>query len=83
MVLWDGEEPFHESAHSSVCVDSELGDPQYDQSLLENLFYNAPVSGLFIISYFIPVNASLFDFLPQRIFEILYLLFSDIGYQGK
>lgn len=49
MVFWDGEETFHESAHSSVCVDSELSDPQYDQSLLENLFYKTPVSGLFII----------------------------------
>ncbi|XP_029699383.1 C2 domain-containing protein 3 isoform X2 [Takifugu rubripes] len=43
LVLWDGEEPFHGSAHSSVCVDSELSDPQYDQSLLENLFYKSPI----------------------------------------
>lgn len=28
----------------SVCGDSELNDPQYDQSLLENLFYKTPVS---------------------------------------
>lgn len=32
------------SGHSSVCEDSELNDPQYDQSLLENLFYKTPVS---------------------------------------
>ena len=32
------------SGHSSVCLDSELNDPQYDQSLLENLFYKTPVS---------------------------------------
>uniref|UniRef100_A0A3Q3GKW4 C2 domain containing 3 centriole elongation regulator n=1 Tax=Labrus bergylta TaxID=56723 RepID=A0A3Q3GKW4_9LABR len=31
------------SGHSSVCGDSELNDPQYDQSLLENLFYKTPV----------------------------------------
>uniref|UniRef100_A0A8C4IFG0 C2 domain containing 3 centriole elongation regulator n=1 Tax=Dicentrarchus labrax TaxID=13489 RepID=A0A8C4IFG0_DICLA len=44
--LWDGEDSFHESlsGHSSVCGDSELNDPQYDQSLLENLFYKTPVS---------------------------------------
>uniref|UniRef100_A0A3P8NKJ6 C2 domain-containing protein n=1 Tax=Astatotilapia calliptera TaxID=8154 RepID=A0A3P8NKJ6_ASTCA len=30
------------SGHSSVCSDSELNDPQYDQSLLENLFYKTP-----------------------------------------
>ncbi|XP_061828586.1 C2 domain-containing protein 3 isoform X5 [Nerophis lumbriciformis] len=32
------------STHSSVCGDSELGDPQYDQSLLEHLFYKTPMS---------------------------------------
>lgn len=44
--LLDGEGFFPESlsGHSSVCEDSELNDPQYDQSLLENLFYKTPVS---------------------------------------
>lgn len=44
--LWDGEGSYPESlsGHSSVCGDSELSDPQYDQSLLENLFYKPPVS---------------------------------------
>ena len=45
--VWDGmtsppESPV--SGLSSVCLDSELNDPQYDQSLLENLFYKTPVS---------------------------------------
>ncbi|XP_028276134.1 C2 domain-containing protein 3 isoform X2 [Parambassis ranga] len=44
--LWDGQgsPPESLSEHSSVCGDSELNDPQYDQSLLENLFYKTPVS---------------------------------------
>ncbi|XP_070762183.1 C2 domain-containing protein 3 [Enoplosus armatus] len=44
--LWDGEGSYPESlsGHSSVCGDSELNDPQYDQSLLEILFYKAPMS---------------------------------------
>lgn len=44
--LWDGDGSPPESlyGHSSVCGDSELNDPQYDQSLLENLFYKHPVS---------------------------------------
>uniref|UniRef100_A0A8C2JS16 C2 domain containing 3 centriole elongation regulator n=1 Tax=Cyprinus carpio TaxID=7962 RepID=A0A8C2JS16_CYPCA len=44
--FWDGEGSFPDSLsdHSSVLMDSELNDPQYDQSLLENLFYKAPVS---------------------------------------
>lgn len=43
---WDGEgsSPVSLSGHSSVCGDSELNDPQYDQSLLENLFYKTPMS---------------------------------------
>uniref|UniRef100_A0A3Q4I3H6 C2 domain-containing protein 3-like n=1 Tax=Neolamprologus brichardi TaxID=32507 RepID=A0A3Q4I3H6_NEOBR len=43
--LWDGQGPCLDSlsGHSSVCSDSELNDPQYDQSLLENLFYKTPV----------------------------------------
>uniref|UniRef100_A0A3B4U809 C2 domain containing 3 centriole elongation regulator n=1 Tax=Seriola dumerili TaxID=41447 RepID=A0A3B4U809_SERDU len=47
--LWDGEDFFPESlsGHSSICEDSELNDPQYDQSLLENLFYKTPVSRRF------------------------------------
>ncbi|XP_040901590.1 C2 domain-containing protein 3 isoform X2 [Toxotes jaculatrix] len=44
--LLDGESFSAESlsGHSSVCGDSELNDPQYDQSLLENLFYKTPMS---------------------------------------
>nr|XP_046245495.1 C2 domain-containing protein 3 isoform X2 [Scatophagus argus] len=44
--LLDGEDSFPDSlsGHSSVCGDSELNDPQYDQSLLENLFYKTPMS---------------------------------------
>ncbi|XP_050921333.1 LOW QUALITY PROTEIN: C2 domain-containing protein 3 [Lates calcarifer] len=44
--LWDveGLSPESLSGHSSVCGDSELNDPQYDQSLLENLFYKTPMS---------------------------------------
>ncbi|KAM3875104.1 C2 domain-containing protein 3 [Diretmus argenteus] len=46
--LWDGDgsSPESLSGHSSVCGDSELNDPQYDQSLLENLFYKTPMSDL-------------------------------------
>lgn len=44
--LWVGNSssPDSLSEHGSVCGDSELNDPQYDQSLLENLFYKTPVS---------------------------------------
>ncbi|XP_035478063.2 C2 domain-containing protein 3 isoform X3 [Scophthalmus maximus] len=44
--LWDGDvfSPDTLSGHSSVCGDSELNDPQYDTSLLENLFYKTPMS---------------------------------------
>ncbi|KAM9852878.1 C2 domain-containing protein 3 [Aulostomus maculatus] len=44
--LWDGETSLPESlsSHSSVGVDSELNDPQYDKSLLENLFYKTAIS---------------------------------------
>ncbi|XP_026223840.1 C2 domain-containing protein 3 [Anabas testudineus] len=44
--LWVGEgsPPESLSGHSSVCLDSELNDPLYDQSLLENLFYKTPMS---------------------------------------
>ncbi|KAG7479192.1 C2 domain-containing protein 3 [Solea senegalensis] len=38
---WDGDDI--SSGHSSVGGDSELNDPQYDQSLLENLFYKTPM----------------------------------------
>ncbi|KAF3847532.1 hypothetical protein F7725_020560 [Dissostichus mawsoni] len=46
--LWDGDGSFPESlsGHSSVCGDSELNDPQYDQSLLEHLFYKTPMSDI-------------------------------------
>ncbi|XP_063762656.1 C2 domain-containing protein 3 isoform X2 [Eleginops maclovinus] len=46
--LWDGDGSFPESLsdHGSVCGDSELNDPQYDQSLLENLFYKTPMSDI-------------------------------------
>uniref|UniRef100_A0A3Q3A8A3 C2 domain containing 3 centriole elongation regulator n=1 Tax=Kryptolebias marmoratus TaxID=37003 RepID=A0A3Q3A8A3_KRYMA len=39
--LWDTQAspPDSLSGHSSVCGDSELNDPLYDQSLLENLFF--------------------------------------------
>ncbi|XP_076832510.1 C2 domain-containing protein 3-like isoform X2 [Brachyhypopomus gauderio] len=45
--LWDGDDPPPDSPSgcSSLFLDSELGDPQYDQSLLENLFYKAPTDG--------------------------------------
>ncbi|CAL8352802.1 unnamed protein product [Lota lota] len=44
--VWDGmvSPPESLSGQSSVCWDSELNDPQYDQSLLENLFYKTPMS---------------------------------------
>ncbi|KAK2912866.1 C2 domain-containing protein 3 isoform X2 [Channa argus] len=44
--LWSGElsSPESLSDHISVCGDSDTNDPQYDQSLLENLFYTTPVS---------------------------------------
>ncbi|XP_072546756.1 C2 domain-containing protein 3 isoform X2 [Salminus brasiliensis] len=44
--IWDedGSPPDSLSGCSSVLMDSELGDPQYDQSLLENLFYKTPRS---------------------------------------
>ncbi|XP_049582446.1 C2 domain-containing protein 3 isoform X2 [Syngnathus scovelli] len=43
---WQGEGSFPDtlSIHSSASGDSELGDPQYDHSLLENLFYKTPMS---------------------------------------
>ncbi|KAK1786009.1 hypothetical protein P4O66_017564, partial [Electrophorus voltai] len=42
--VWDGESspPGLFSACSSLLLDSDFSDPQYDQSLLENLFYRAP-----------------------------------------
>ncbi|CAB1347917.1 unnamed protein product, partial [Coregonus sp. 'balchen'] len=40
--IWDGEGSPPDS-FLSVYGDSELNDPQYDQSLLENLFYKAPM----------------------------------------
>ncbi|XP_013880674.1 C2 domain-containing protein 3 [Austrofundulus limnaeus] len=44
--LWglQGSPPDSLSGHSSLCGDSELSDPLYDQSLLENLFYKTPNS---------------------------------------
>ncbi|XP_077467505.1 C2 domain-containing protein 3 isoform X1 [Stigmatopora argus] len=44
--LWQGEEHFPRSpsSHGSLSVDSELGDPQYDDSLLEKLFYKTTTS---------------------------------------
>ncbi|KAI7800624.1 C2 domain-containing protein 3 isoform X2 [Triplophysa rosa] len=44
--FWNGEgsPPESLSDHSSVLMDSELNDPQYDQSLLEHLFYKPPIS---------------------------------------
>lgn len=48
--FWNGEgsPPESFSDNSSVLMDSELNDPQYDQSLLENLFYKPPVSHVVI-----------------------------------
>ncbi|XP_061683226.1 C2 domain-containing protein 3 isoform X2 [Syngnathoides biaculeatus] len=40
-LLWQAEGSFPDSL-SSMSGDSDLGDPQYDQSLLENLFYKPP-----------------------------------------
>ncbi|XP_022063857.2 C2 domain-containing protein 3 isoform X1 [Acanthochromis polyacanthus] len=40
--LWDGQGS--SSGSLSDDGDSELNDPQYDQSLLENLFYKTPIS---------------------------------------
>ncbi|KAK2100962.1 C2 domain-containing protein 3 [Saguinus oedipus] len=44
--IWDGlgSPPHSPSPGSDVYCSSELNDPQYDQSLLENLFYTAPKS---------------------------------------
>ncbi|KAM9801687.1 C2 domain-containing protein 3 [Neosynchiropus ocellatus] len=41
----DCDEPYSASPseHSSVCADSELNDPQFDQSLLDDLFYKNPM----------------------------------------
>ncbi|MCJ8739880.1 hypothetical protein PDJAM_G00052460 [Pangasius djambal] len=46
LALWDGEVPLPGSLSgcSSVLMDSELSDPQYDQSLLENLFYKSSMT---------------------------------------
>ncbi|KAI5611166.1 C2 domain-containing protein 3, partial [Silurus asotus] len=46
LALWDGEGSFPGSLSgcSSVLMDSEISDPQFDQSLLENLFYKASVN---------------------------------------
>lgn len=44
--LWDQTGSLWDSLSlGSEVYDSELGDPHYDQSLLERLFYTAPVSG--------------------------------------
>ncbi|XP_076969714.1 C2 domain-containing protein 3 isoform X3 [Tamandua tetradactyla] len=53
---WDGlgSPPDSPSPGSDVYCSSELNDPQYDQSLLENLFYTAPKS-----------DASITDFLNE------------------
>uniref|UniRef100_A0A3P8SCK6 C2 domain containing 3 centriole elongation regulator n=1 Tax=Amphiprion percula TaxID=161767 RepID=A0A3P8SCK6_AMPPE len=51
--LWDGQgsSPGSLSDHG----DSELNDPQYDQSLLENLFYKTPT---YFVEYVFPMNAA-------------------------
>ncbi|XP_076002075.1 C2 domain-containing protein 3 [Genypterus blacodes] len=48
VLLWEGDGSLPESlsGHSSVCEDSDLDDPQYDQSLLENLFYKTTMSDI-------------------------------------
>lgn len=45
-LFWNGlgSPPDSPSPGSDVYCSSDLNDPQYDQSLLENLFYTAPVS---------------------------------------
>lgn len=44
--FWDGTgSPPESLTAGSELYDSEPNDPPYDQSLLENLFYTAPVSG--------------------------------------
>ncbi|XP_059726637.1 C2 domain-containing protein 3 isoform X3 [Haemorhous mexicanus] len=57
--LWDGTGSLQDSLWDSLSLgsegqDSELGDPHYDQSLLEKLFYTAPKS-----------DSSLSDFLSD------------------
>lgn len=44
--FWNGlgSPPDSPSPGSDVYCSSDLNDPQYDQSLLENLFYTVPVS---------------------------------------
>ncbi|XP_019599933.2 C2 domain-containing protein 3 isoform X5 [Rhinolophus sinicus] len=51
---WDGlgSPPDSPSPGSDVYCSSELNDPQYDQSLLENLFYTAPKSDTSISDFF-------------------------------
>ncbi|XP_061536890.1 C2 domain-containing protein 3 isoform X3 [Phycodurus eques] len=44
-LLWQGDASLPDSL-SSMSGDSDLGDPQYDQSLLENLFYKPPTPDL-------------------------------------
>ncbi|XP_066518568.1 C2 domain-containing protein 3 isoform X2 [Hoplias malabaricus] len=48
--IWDGDgsPPGSLSGCSSVLMGSELSDPQYDQSLLENLFYKNPGSDSYL-----------------------------------
>nr|XP_054296910.1 C2 domain-containing protein 3 isoform X3 [Pongo pygmaeus] len=55
--FWDGlgSPPDSPSPGSDVYCSSELNDPQYDQSLLENLFYTAPKS-----------DTSISDFLSEE-----------------
>ncbi|XP_062052686.1 C2 domain-containing protein 3 isoform X3 [Lepus europaeus] len=54
--LWDGlgSPPDSPAPGSDAYCSSELNDPQYDQSLLENLFYTAPKS-----------DSSISDFLSE------------------
>ncbi|XP_016063951.1 PREDICTED: C2 domain-containing protein 3 isoform X2 [Miniopterus natalensis] len=51
---WDGlgSPPDSPAPGSDVYCSSELNDPQYDQSLLENLFYTAPKSDSSISDFF-------------------------------
>uniref|UniRef100_A0A2K6T2X3 C2 domain containing 3 centriole elongation regulator n=1 Tax=Saimiri boliviensis boliviensis TaxID=39432 RepID=A0A2K6T2X3_SAIBB len=55
--IWDGlgSPPDSPSPGSDVYCSSELNDPQYDQSLLENLFYTVPKS-----------DTSISDFLSEE-----------------
>lgn len=69
------------SGHSSVCGDSDLTDLQYDQSLLENLFYKTPVSGLsssfllFVYYYLVFIHL----FMKSSAKSLFFFQMSELG----